>query len=255
VAGHPASDRAAGAPEIGFEAPDQATANAALASLEYRAPASGDTADAAQEGRWEWVAGPEAGDPFWDSGPPLGFSSWGAGEPDDGGGAGEDHARLAPPGGSWGDAADAGGAVTRYVVEYGGMTGETPLERASASVGVTVVGGPPGVATEPPLDVGAGAATLAATVRATGGATVARLAYGTDPALAGGSTLLTAPAELAGLSSFRLGVAPARAAAVPRRPAARARRLRPGVYRIAVRAVDEYGREWTAARHVRFLRP
>lgn len=37
--------------------------------------------DAAEEGTWRWVAGPEAGTVFYADGAPVGFANWAAGEP------------------------------------------------------------------------------------------------------------------------------------------------------------------------------
>uniref|UniRef100_UPI0013D64748 C-type lectin domain-containing protein n=1 Tax=Flagellimonas sp. HSM57 TaxID=2654675 RepID=UPI0013D64748 len=96
--------------------------------------------DAATEGDWRWVTGPEAGTPFWSgtaSGsttPPFNFAYWNGGEPNQSGN--EDYAHITDPSvvrgtggpGSWNDLRDQGGGGAYrpqgYVVEYGGTTGD-----------------------------------------------------------------------------------------------------------------------------------
>ena len=96
--------------------------------------------DAAAEGTWKWVAGPENGALL-----PAGYTAWNAGEPNNAGN--EDYAHMignpsAGPLGTWNDLANGGGggayAVLGYVVEYGGSAGD-PALNLSGSVIVNVV--------------------------------------------------------------------------------------------------------------------
>jgi hypothetical protein len=99
--------------------------------------------DAAVEGVWRWVTGPE-------SGSSLSYSNWASGEPNNSGGN-EDYCHMmtwTTPPGEWNDLADAGGsdqyASTGYVVEYGGMPGDPVLQlSAFVSVAVVAVNDPP----------------------------------------------------------------------------------------------------------------
>ncbi len=98
--------------------------------------------DAAVEGEWRWVTGPEAGTQFWQglaNGTELTFANWNGGEPNNVGGGGEDYAHIAAasvirggaPIGAWNDLPNNGGggayASQGYVVEYGGMSGDPVL--------------------------------------------------------------------------------------------------------------------------------
>ncbi len=101
--------------------------------------------DDAIEGEWRWVTGPEAGTQFWDGGiggTELTFAFWNANEPNDyPGGPGtpgqENFAHITDPSvtsspGSWNDLPNTTGtsgayAAQGYVVEYGGMIGDPPL--------------------------------------------------------------------------------------------------------------------------------
>ncbi|WP_428230063.1 T9SS type B sorting domain-containing protein [Flavobacterium sp.] len=103
--------------------------------------------DAETEGVWKWVTGPEAGTVFWNgaaNGSTPNFAFWNTGEPNNQGD--EDYAHITQPGvgvkGSWNDLANAGDSSGSYqpkgyVVEYGGMPGELPLEIA-ASTKITI---------------------------------------------------------------------------------------------------------------------
>ncbi len=106
--------------------------------------------DAATEGDWRWVTGPEAGTAFWSGGvggtttAPYNFAFWNSGEPNNVGGGGEDYAHITDPSvtttpGSWNDLPNAGGggayAPQGYVVEYGGTTGDPVL----SITGVTTI--------------------------------------------------------------------------------------------------------------------
>jgi gliding motility-associated-like protein len=102
--------------------------------------------DAAQEGVWRWVTGPEAGTIFWNGGPggsTPNFAFWNTGEPNNAGD--EDYAHVTDPSvgilGSWNDLPLVGGNgpfVPRgYVVEYGGMPGD-PLLNISGSTSIFI---------------------------------------------------------------------------------------------------------------------
>ncbi|WP_103071252.1 C-type lectin-like domain-containing protein [Aquimarina sediminis] len=98
--------------------------------------------DEAVEGQWTWVTGPEAGTVFWlgnQTGSAVAgeFEFWNNGEPNNCCG-GEDYAHITAPGigvpNSWNDLPIGGGspggsyASQGYIVEYGGMPGDTPLQ-------------------------------------------------------------------------------------------------------------------------------
>ncbi|ASV31827.1 C-type lectin domain-containing protein [Maribacter cobaltidurans] len=109
--------------------------------------------DAASEGQWLWVTGPEAGTPFWSGTaggttlPPTNFANWNGGEPNQSGN--EDYAHITDPSvvrggaplGSWNDLPNAGGSGAYspqgYVVEYGGMPGD-PVLNISATTTLTM---------------------------------------------------------------------------------------------------------------------
>jgi hypothetical protein len=100
--------------------------------------------DAVGEGQWSWVTGPEAGTQFW-SGSNSGsavegrYNNWSASEPNNLTAVdpkGEQYAHLiaAPLNnllGEWNDLPDSGAtggySLRGYVVEYGGLSGESPL--------------------------------------------------------------------------------------------------------------------------------
>ncbi|MEM9143865.1 MAG: C-type lectin domain-containing protein [Bacteroidota bacterium] len=96
--------------------------------------------DAAVEGEWRWVTGPESGTLFWNGtagGTEITFANWNSGEPNNAGN--EDYAHIADPSvisggapiGSWNDLPNPGGGgayVSQgYVVEYGGSPGDPTL--------------------------------------------------------------------------------------------------------------------------------
>ncbi len=105
--------------------------------------------DAANEGVWRWMTGPEAGTIFWNGG--IGGSSpnyanWNNNEPNNLGD--EDYAHVTAPGigvdGSWNDLANSGDPDPNssyhpkgFIVEYGGTTGD-PILDISASTKITV---------------------------------------------------------------------------------------------------------------------
>jgi gliding motility-associated-like protein len=115
--------------------------------------------DSQIEGTWKWVTGPEGlanggtGITFWigvatgTTTPPFNFAFWNNGEPNQFGGANEDYAHITAPGvgilGSWNDLTLSGEPTGNYqpkgyVVEYGGLPGEIPLQ-TSTSTRITMV--------------------------------------------------------------------------------------------------------------------
>ncbi|WP_084679076.1 T9SS type B sorting domain-containing protein [Flavobacterium reichenbachii] len=98
--------------------------------------------DAETEGVWKWVTGPETGTVFWNgntNGSTPNFAFWNNGEPNNQGD--EDYAHITQPGtgvrGSWNDLSNTGSLNSGdayqpkgYIVEYGGMPGELPLNIA-----------------------------------------------------------------------------------------------------------------------------
>ncbi|WP_248723859.1 T9SS type B sorting domain-containing protein [Seonamhaeicola sp. ML3] len=109
--------------------------------------------DAATEGVWQWVTGPEAGTVFWNggiNGTSPNFANWNVNEPNDccsPNGGDENYAHITSPNvgnlGSWNDLPLAGDPdVTGdfhprgYVVEYGGMPGD-PVVNISASTKIS----------------------------------------------------------------------------------------------------------------------
>jgi|GEM_PF-1037959 len=93
--------------------------------------------DAANEGVWQWVTGPEAGTTFWNGtggGSSPNYAFWNTGEPNNSGN--EDYAHITHPNvnpnGSWNDLTNTGADTgdyqpQGYVVEYGGMPGDAVL--------------------------------------------------------------------------------------------------------------------------------
>jgi len=111
--------------------------------------------DAAIEGTWKWVTGPETGTTFWigtgSSGsaiPPYNYANWNApNEPNDSNNN-EDYAHITSPAvgslGTWNDLQEKGDPITNpnyyprgYIVEYGGMPGD-PILQISASTSITI---------------------------------------------------------------------------------------------------------------------
>ena len=98
--------------------------------------------DAAVEGEWRWVTGPEAGTQFWNGavgGTELTFAFWNTNEPNDypndAVDGEENYAHITDNTigiqGSWNDLPNTGGggayAAQGYVVEYGGLAGDPVL--------------------------------------------------------------------------------------------------------------------------------
>lgn len=102
--------------------------------------------DAASEGAWKWVTGPEAGTQFCSGDNPCnsvnsGYTNWNSGEPNDSGGNEDCGQFLAGGTGKWNDLPCTGtgsGTLTGYVVEYGGLGGINPTV-SSKNVAITTV--------------------------------------------------------------------------------------------------------------------
>ena len=92
--------------------------------------------DAAVEGEWRWVGGPENGQLFWsglaNGGPVNGaYNAWGGGEPNNAGN--EDYAHFRTDG-LWNDyPLSVGGGIQGYVVEYGGNSNDCNIESTSTA--------------------------------------------------------------------------------------------------------------------------
>lgn len=107
--------------------------------------------DAASEGTWKWVTGPEAGTQFWQgtgSGSSVGgnYNNWASGEPNDSGGN-EDYAHFYGTSSDsnytkWNDFAGNNSNITGYIVEYGGLAGDS-LQTANLTITITAVNDAP----------------------------------------------------------------------------------------------------------------
>ncbi|MFC0779442.1 T9SS type B sorting domain-containing protein [Flavobacterium sp. HJSW_4] len=149
--------------------------------------------DAETEGVWKWVTGPETGTIFWNgnaNGSTPNFAFWNTNEPNQQGD--EDYAHITQPGsgirGSWNDLSNTGDLTGNYqpkgyIVEYGGMPGEAPLEIAT-STKITIPVATPSINPNPICD--SGSFTFNAT--ATSGATIRWF-----DAAVGGNQLATGP--------------------------------------------------------------
>ena len=126
--------------------------------------------DVETEEVWRWVTGPENGMIFWNglsngSAPNGAFTFWNTGEPNSAGGN-EDYVHITAPNvgirGSWNDLPNNGTTgdyePKGYIVEYGGMPGETP-PNISASTKIYV---PEVNSTQPSSTCGPGEVTLSA---------------------------------------------------------------------------------------------
>lgn len=122
--------------------------------------------DAAVEGEWLWVTGPEAGNQFWTGAQtgtvtaPYNYANWNNGEPNNSGN--EDYAHINAPGtgfdGSWNDLSNTGAASGNYqpkgyLVEYGGMSGDPPYPQISAVTRIVVDNIDPVASNPAPLGV------------------------------------------------------------------------------------------------------
>lgn len=80
---------------------------------------------AASEGKWYWVSGPEKGTQFSNGGTVLTFANWQSGEPNNSGSA-EHYAENAYAAGKWNDATNSNG--NNFVIEYGGTAGDPEVD-------------------------------------------------------------------------------------------------------------------------------
>jgi len=118
--------------------------------------------DAASEGVWLWVTGPEAGLNFWNGtagGSSPNFAFWNSGEPNQSGD--EDYAHITHPNvnpnGSWNDLTNTGASSGNYqpqgyVVEYGGMPGD-PTLNITATTNLAIDSTPPTASNPSPIEV------------------------------------------------------------------------------------------------------
>ncbi len=86
--------------------------------------------DAAVEGEWRWVTGPEAGQQFWQglgNGSPVAgrYNNWNDIEPNNSGD--EDYGQFLLNG-KWNDLPNNSSSISGYVVEYGGLEGDPALQ-------------------------------------------------------------------------------------------------------------------------------
>ncbi|MGB3143986.1 MAG: PA14 domain-containing protein [Maribacter sp.] len=122
--------------------------------------------DAAVEGEWRWVTGPEAGTQFWSGNAtgsvtgPNNYANWNNGEPNDS--AGEDYAHINAPGtgfdGSWNDLSNTGAGSGNYqpkgyLVEYGGTPGDPAPPQISAVTRIWVDNTNPTASNPTPISV------------------------------------------------------------------------------------------------------
>ena len=133
--------------------------------LGSQAPGAGwiGASDAATEGDWYWVTGPEAGTLFWRGtagGTAFGYEFWNSGEPNQSGD--EDYAHITAPGvglpGSWNDLSNTGAASgdyqpKGYLVEYGGMPGDPAYPDLAATTTITVETTAPTASAPSPISV------------------------------------------------------------------------------------------------------
>lgn len=100
--------------------------------------------DAASEGDWKWVTGPESGTSFWSgdengSVVPSQYENWNDGEPNDSSNN-EDCAQFLVPSGLWNDLPCSGTTLPGYVVEYG-SPGDLP-SIASRNITIAAINAP-----------------------------------------------------------------------------------------------------------------
>ncbi|MEA2088325.1 MAG: Ig-like domain-containing protein [Patescibacteria group bacterium] len=104
--------------------------------------ASDAVAEGASEGEWEWATGPEAGTKFWTGGlggsvVPGFYEDWNVGEPNNvnQGDAGFENYLAISNSGGWNDYVPV--HALDYVIEYGGLGGETATVEDSTNIIIT----------------------------------------------------------------------------------------------------------------------
>lgn len=134
--------------------------------------------DAAVEGTWRWVTGPEAGKSFWigngtgtTTGTDIPFAFWNSGNSEPNNLGNEDYAHITAPGigtpGSWNDLSNTGATSgdyqpKGYIVEYGGL-GEPEINiSASTTISIAEI-------TTTAGDVGCGQTQVTLTASSTSG--------------------------------------------------------------------------------------
>ena len=108
--------------------------------------------DAASEGDWKWITGPEAGTSFWSGaggGSVVGdnYANWNTGEPNDS--SGEDCAQFYSSTGRWNDLNCGSTTLPGYVAEFGSE--EDPLNVVAANISI-VTADVPAVSALSPLN-------------------------------------------------------------------------------------------------------
>lgn len=177
--------------------------------------------DAATEGVWKWMTGPEAGLTFWNgdaSGSTPNFAFWNGGEPNNLGN--ENYAHVTAPGvgmtGSWNDLSDSGDVSGSYqpkgyIVEYGGMPGD-PVLHISTSTSITINSI---TSTTAASRCGSGTVTLSAVSNtgivhwydvATGGSPIATGNSFTTPAIASTTTYYVAASSIGCSDTLRIPI-------------------------------------------------
>lgn len=152
--------------------------------------------DAETEGVWKWVTGPEAGTV-------MSYTFWNTGEPNNQGD--EDYAHITSNvgiQGSWNDLSNTGATSgdyqpKGYIVEYGGMPGEAPLQIA-ASTKITIPIATPSANPDPVCD--SGIFTFNATT--TSGATIGWYDAAVGGNLIGSGNTFTTPLPLTATTTY-----------------------------------------------------
>ena len=127
--------------------------------------------DAAEEGQWHWMTGPEAGTLIWSGkadGYGRAFTNWQPGQPDDYQNQyrpqGEDYSLFYGQSGYWNDVdnCNSTGSASGYLVEYGGLEPCRPILFSLATLTVEVGGSSPAARQAPASASLASAPTLEA---------------------------------------------------------------------------------------------
>lgn len=161
--------------------------------------------DAASEGDWKWVTGPETGTSFWSgdgsgSVVPGQYKNWATGEPNDSG-SNEDCAQFLSGGsGEWNDLRCTVTTLPAYVVEYG-APGDLP-EVASRNLTITTAD-QPSTPSAPTATAGVGSASVAFSAPSANGSAITGYTVTSSPGgitATGTSSPITVPGLTAGTS-------------------------------------------------------